>query len=280
MAPTPSDIIQHLLPYVATAGTYSSCIQNRVGQHAAKDGATSFHQALSDADLTIQSYLEVIMLARFPELSFFSEEHEQSLNVKYFRPNASLEVLLDPIDGTRCYLDNREHYQIIVAIHDHTELVGALLFQPRLDRCYTAVRGEGAYVLNHTEVSRAARGARLSLSATSGPVLMFNQPELLATLSPHFDARDIIVEYAKNPGRYNSTDILEGGALACIHSPCQAIDGGAIAFIAREAGAVVTDFAGNDMGNFRDSAKRIVPDILVSTCPKAHQKILSTLRRS
>ena len=278
MLPTPSEIIRHLLPHVATAGSYSSYIQSRVGQHAAKDGATSFHQALSDADLTIQSYLEVVMLARFPELSFFSEEHEQSLNVKYFRSDAPLEVLLDPIDGTRCYLDNRQHYQIIVAIHDNSQLVGALLFQPRLDRCYIAVKGEGAYVLTHSEASLGARGARLSLNATSGPVLMFNQPELYAKLAPHVDARDIIVEYAKNPGHYNSTDILEGRALACIHSPCQAIDGGAIAFIAKEAGATVSDFSGKEMGNFRESPKRIVPNVLVSACPQAHQKILSALQ--
>lgn len=278
MLPTASEIIQHLLPYVATAGTYSALIQNRVGQHAAKDGATSFHQALSDADLTIQSYLEVVMLARFPELSFFSEEHEQSLNVKYFRADAPLEVLLDPIDGTRCYLDNRQHYQIIVAIHDRAQLVGALLFQPRLDRCYIAVEGEGAYVLTHSEAALGARGSRLSLSATSGPVLMFNQAELYAKLAPHVDARDIIVEYAKNPGLYNSTDILEGRALACIHAPCQAIDGGAIAFIAKEAGATVTDFSGREMGNFRLSPKRIVPNILVSTCPHTYQKILKAIQ--
>lgn len=278
MTPTPSEIIRHLLPHLATAGTYSSYIQSRVGQHAAKDGATSFHQALSDADLTIQSYLEVVMLARFPELSFFSEEHEQSLNVKYFRQDAPLEVLLDPIDGTRCYLDNRQHYQIIVAIHDQAELVGALLFQPRLDRCYIAVKGEGAYVLTHSEASLGARGTRLSLSATTGPVLMFNQPEMYAKLAPLFDARDIIVEYAKNPGRYNSTDILEGTALACMHAPCQGIDGGAIAFIAHEAGATVTDFSGNAMGNFRASPKRIVPNILVSACPRIHEQILRALQ--
>jgi myo-inositol-1(or 4)-monophosphatase len=278
MTPSPSEIIRHLLPHVATAGTYSSFIQNRVGQHAAKDGATSFHQALSDADLTIQSFLEVVMLARFPDLSFFSEEHEQSLNVKYFRQDAPLEVLLDPIDGTRCYLDNRQHYQIIVAIHDQSELVGALLFQPRLDRCYIAVKGEGAYVLTHSEASLGARGTRLSLFATSGPVLMFNQPQIHSKLAPICDARDIIVEYAKNPGRYNSTDILEGTALACIHAPCQGIDGGAIAFIAKEAGATVTDFSGNEMGNFRESPKRVVPNILVSACPRAHKELLSALQ--
>jgi fructose-1,6-bisphosphatase/inositol monophosphatase family enzyme len=278
MLPTPSEIIRHLLPHVATAGTYSSFIQNRVGEHSAKDGATSFHQALSDADLTIQSYLEVVMLARFPDLSFFSEEHEQSLNVKYFRPDADLEVLLDPIDGTRCYLDNRQHYQIIIAIHDNAALVGALLYQPRLDRCYIAVKGEGAYVLTHSEASLGARGTRLALSNTSGPVLMFNQPEMYAKLAPIFDARDIITEYATNPGRYNSTDILQGKALASISSPCQAIDGGAIAFIAKEAGATVTDFSGKEMGNFRESPKRIVPNILVSTCPQAHQQILSALQ--
>jgi fructose-1,6-bisphosphatase/inositol monophosphatase family enzyme len=277
MTPTPTDIIRHVLPHIATAGRYSACIQNRVGEQSAKSGATSFHQALSDADLTIQSYLEVVMLSQFPGLSFFSEEHEQSLNVKYFRQDAPLEVLLDPIDGTRYYLDNRDQYQIIVAIHDRCELVGALLFQPRLDRCYIAIKGEGAYVLTHSEALLGARGTRLLLTATSGSVLVFNQPEMVRKLAPLFDVRDIMVEYAKNPGLYNSTDILIERALASISAPCQAIDGGAIAFIAREAGATVTDFSGNAMANFRESPKRILPEILVSTCPRAHEQILRAL---
>ena len=275
---TPLEIIRYLLPFVATAGDYSAYIQNRVGAHKAKDGATLFHQALSDADLTIQSYLEVALLARYPSVSFFSEEQDSSLNAKYFAQGASLEVLLDPIDGTRSYLDNRPHYQVIVAIHDEREIVGALCYLPRRDICYVATRGAGAFRLTHAEAKIGSSGTRLKLQQPSGPILVFNQPDLVRKLSPHFEIRDIVEEYSRQPGRYNFTDFLEGSAIATINAPCQAIDGGAISFIAQEAGCVVSDCSGLPIGGYRESPKRTLPCVVTSCSQETHDRILLSLR--
>jgi len=277
---TPLEILNYLLPFVATAGDYSADIQSRVGAHKAKDGATAFHHALSDADLSIQSYLEVALLARYPMVSFFSEEQDSSLNVKYFPKKAQLEVLLDPIDGTRSYIDNRPHYQVIVTIHDEHEIVGALSYMPRLDTCYIATRGEGAVRLTHKEVRTGGSGTKLTLGKASGPILVFNQPDLVQKLSPDFEVRDIVEEYSRQPGRYNFTDFLEGSAIATINIPCQAIDGGALSFIAKEAGAIVSDGAGHPVGNYRGSSKRTVPCVVTSSSPQQHALILRAMGQS
>jgi len=275
---TPLEILRYLLPFVATAGDYSAYIQNRVGSHKAKDGATAFHHALSDADLTIQSYLEVALLAQYPAVSFFSEEQDSSLNAKYFSEKAPLEVLLDPIDGTRAYIDNRAHYQVIVTIHGESEIVGALCYMPRRDICYVATRGEGAFRLTHAEARARGGGTRLTLQQASGPILVFNQPDLIRKLSPHFEVRDIVEEYSRQPGRYNFTDFLEGSAIATINMPCQAIDGGALAFIAKEAGARVSDATGSPVGSYRDSPKRTVPCVITSSSHELHDRILRALK--
>ena len=274
----PRDILWYLLPFVATAGAYSRRIQDGVGTHAEKHGETAFHHALSDADLTVQSYLEVALLARFPEVSFFSEEQAQSLNVKYFPTGAPLEVLLDPIDGTRAYIDNREHYQIIVTIHDNEQIVGALSYMPRLDMCYVAVRGEGARVLTCKEAAGAEPGKVLKLKEQEGPVLLFNSPPLRKLLSPHFEAIDLVPSYSEAPGKHNSTDVLVGKAVATLHTPCQAIDGGAIAFIVEQAGGIVTDFDGNPTGSYRATQARILPEVLVAATREIHDKLLRVLK--
>lgn len=274
---TPYEVLTYLFPFVATAGAYSAQIQDRVGTHAAKDGETLFHHALSDADLTIQSFLEVALLRRYPHLSFFSEEQEHSLNAKYFVPDAELEVLLDPVDGTRSYIDNREHYQIIVTIHDRSEIVGALCYMPRRQRCYYASKGQGAFVLSQQEFEQGASGRRLTLAQREGPVLLFNAPDLQAKLSPYMSIKDLITTYSSEPGRYNSTDLIEGLALATLHRPCQAIDAGAIGFIADEAGAIVTDFKGQAPGSYRGSAKRMVPNVVVAATPEIHTLIIKIL---
>lgn len=275
--PTPREIINYLLPFMITAGRYSVRIQRNIGTHPAKEGGTIFHHALSDADLTIQSFLEVVLLAQFPEVSFFSEEAEQSLNIKYFAHESDLEVLLDPIDGTRSYIDNRDHFQIIVTIHNQTEIVGVLCYMPRRDRCYIAVKGEGAFVLSTDEMSTGASGTRVSVLPNDGPVLLFNSPELEAIISPHFTVRDLASCYRNGSSEHDSTDLLDSQASAVVLSSCQAIDGGALAFVASEAGAVVTDFTGGPMGNFRTSAKRVLSNIIVATDAELNRKLRGVL---
>lgn len=273
----PREIINYLLPCIATAGSYSATVQRRVATHAAKDGATPFHHALSDADLTIQSFMEVALLARFPQVSFFSEEQDVSLNKKYFPEDAEYEVMLDPVDGTRAYIDGRPNYQVIVAIHDRHSIVGAVAYLPQLKRCYVAVKGEGAFVLTPEEATEGRRGTPLTLGQTSGPVLVFNRPDLVAKLSSAFDVRDLVEEYSLGPTGLNSLDLLSGKAVATIMSPCQAIDGGALGFIAREAGAIVSNEHGHALASFRSEPKRIVQCLVVATTQRAHEEIISAL---
>ena len=276
--PKPQEILEYILPFVATAGRYSACVQEHVGTHGAKDGATAFHHALSDADLTIQAYLEVVLLSRFPNVSYFSEEQEQSLNAKYFPIGAPLEVLLDPVDGTRSYIDKREHYQIIVTIHDQREIVGALCHMPRRDRCYIGIKGEGAYMLSMSDIATRAPWSKFTITPQGGPVLVFNSPELQEKIAPHYEVRDLLTAYEGAERLFNYADIFEGTCAANLYTPCQGIDGGAMAFIAAEAGAVVSDFAGNPLGSYRDSEKRILPNALLSVTREMHDKLLAILK--
>jgi len=274
----PSDIISYLLPHIVTAGAYSAEIQSRVSTHDAKGGDTIFHHALSDADLSIQAFLEVVLLARYPELRYFSEEQEQSLNKKYFLGSSSLEVLLDPVDGTRPYIDGKEFYQIIVTLHDEREIVGSICYMPRRNQCFVATKGEGAHCLTREDIAAGRCGVRWNVTKGEGPVLLFNSPSLVEKLSQTMVAKDIATAYVEEPGRYHSTDILEKKASAVVLRSCQAIDGGSLAFIAAESGAIVSDFTGAPVGNYRALPSRVLPNVVVSVNGEVHERILAALR--
>jgi myo-inositol-1(or 4)-monophosphatase len=278
---SPNDVIEYLKHPLLIAGRYTNEVQSRVGLQVQKGGATLFHQALSDGDLTVQSYLEVLLLAKFPHLSFFSEEQDQSLNRKYFPADRHLEVLLDPIDGTRSYIDNRAAYQIIVTVHDDKEIVGAVLHMPRRELTYTAVKGEGAWSFTNAQIEKNQQGTRLQLSAPpniSLPVLCFDAADILPLLAKRFNAKDLVNEYESAPGVFNSTDVIEGKARGILHRPCQAIDGGALAFMAVEAGGVISDFDGNPLKSYRESEKRTVPNVIVAADKETHLEMVDALR--
>lgn len=274
----PQEIIDYLLPYLVTAGAYSAQIQSKVAIHDAKDGDTIFHHALSDADLSIQAFLEVVLLARFPDLCYFSEEQEKSLNKSYFTGRSCLEILLDPVDGTRPYIDGKEYFQIIVTLHDEREIVGAICYMPRRDRCYVASKGKGARVLSHEDIMRHRPGEVWRVQGGEGPVEIFNAPELFTRLSPHMLTKDLAVSYVEEPGLYYATDILEGKASAVVHRTCQAIDGGSLAFIAAEGGAIVTDFTGGGVPSFRSVESRVLEGVIVAADAEIHKRILEIVR--
>jgi fructose-1,6-bisphosphatase/inositol monophosphatase family enzyme len=278
MTYNPQEIIEYLLPFVVTAGEYSAEIQSRVGVHDAKSGDTIFHHALSDADLSIQGFLEVALLARYPGLCYFSEEQESSLNKKYFTARSSLELLLDPVDGTRPYIDGKEYFQVIVTLHDEHEVVGSICYMPRRDTCFIATKGNGAFRLTRSDISQKRPGTRWRVCDSDGPVELFNAPELVSRLSQHLPTKDLAVAYLEEPGKFYATDILEGKARAVVHRTCQAIDGGSIAFIAAEGGAIVTDFSGNKIPSFRSVASRVLTGVVVAVSPQVHARILEILR--
>lgn len=285
----PKRILHTLLPHLLEAGRYAARVQSTVSRRIDKGGATPFHQALSDADLSVQAFLEIPLLANFPEVSFFSEEQEHSLNHKHFPVGASLEVLLDPIDGTRSYLDGKPDFQIIVAVHSDKELVGAATLMPRQDFCLIAAKGEGVMSFTSKAIEQRSAGTPYRLPECSGPVLLFNAPEftqnlstLLAESDPKFITEgcvDLVTAYEQFPNKHASTDLLRGKAVGTIHHNCQAIDGGAIGFIVQEAGGVMCDFEGNPAGNFRKSELRTLPNIFTASSREVADELLSYIQK-
>src|SRR5262245_43147162 len=94
------EMVEFFLGLLVTAGDYALAIQPRVAGPEQKSGHNDWVSALTDADLSVQSYFEVATLARFPTVHFFGEEYAQSLNQKYFPRDAEFSVHLDPINAT------------------------------------------------------------------------------------------------------------------------------------------------------------------------------------
>ena len=70
LMPTPREILETLLPPLRLAAHYSRQIQSKIAAQPAKDGPNPFSAALTDADLSIQTFVEVALLGSFPDLRF------------------------------------------------------------------------------------------------------------------------------------------------------------------------------------------------------------------
>jgi fructose-1,6-bisphosphatase/inositol monophosphatase family enzyme len=272
-----NEIVPFLLPHLLVAGRYSARIQSRIQARPAKAGENAFQQALTDADLSVQAFLEVAMLSRFPEMRFFSEEFADSLNAKYFPSAGDLEMLVDPIDGTRAYLDGAEAYQIIVTLRQKDRMAAVLCYMPRRHECYVAIAEKPAVICSEADMEERVLGTRrVQLSSRSRRVLLFNARDVKQALEGGFEVVDIYEEYARSHVHHGFTKILSGEAAACIHPYPQVIDAGAIAFVAQQAGGVLSQFNGEPL--LLDHSPHVRgPGLVVSAAADVHQEILLRL---
>ncbi len=94
---------------------------------------------VTDADLAAQQAIQELLAQHFPDHGFVGEEGPRAAE-----PLAEYCWVVDPLDGTTNYAHGIPHYATSVAlVHQGQSLVGAV-FDPMLDECFVAQRGQGA----------------------------------------------------------------------------------------------------------------------------------------
>jgi 3'(2'), 5'-bisphosphate nucleotidase len=98
---------------------------------------------LTIADTTANDLICTFLKRNFPEIPIISEEKE--IEDYEIRKNWTYLWLLDPLDGTKEFLNRTDEFSINLAlIHDHSVVAG-FIYLPVFDEMYYAIRGQGAF---------------------------------------------------------------------------------------------------------------------------------------
>jgi len=275
MAPA-VELLEYLLPLLVTAGDYARHVQPDIQGPQPKDADNAWKEAITDADLSVQNFVEVALLARYPEIAFFGEERDYSLNDKYFSPEAGTLVCLDPVNGTFLYRNQRSGWDIVASIVVEGRMVAAVSYTPGSGIFHLAVDGLGALTGCRDNCTVAAMQA-LATRSGSRVCLTYQANEALQRLRPAFDAFDIIED--DDPGREldNLNDLFTGRLDAFICRQGDYLDWGATAYIARAAGGRATCLDGTELPVFDRFDPGAVADMLVTSSPAVHDEIMTLL---
>lgn len=94
---------------------------------------------VSAADLAVDEQLHTILTKARPDYGWVSEESAPEA-----APSAAPSFVVDPIDGTRAFLDGQRTWSVALAIVTEGQPVCAVVHTPALDRLYAARSGGGA----------------------------------------------------------------------------------------------------------------------------------------
>lgn len=148
-------------PYAAELDLLVEAVRAGAGEAMARYGKPVETRRKADgspvtaADMAVDAAIADVLRRARPDYAWLSEESADPPEQR----RAALAWIVDPIDGTRGFLDRGDEFCIAAALTCAGAPVAAAILQPTLDRLYTASQGAGAF----------CNGERLTVSAKAEP---------------------------------------------------------------------------------------------------------------
>lgn len=278
---TPKEILAALLPFLKVAGDYANQIQQRISTQPDKDyGDHMFANALTDADLSIQTFMEVTLLAKFPNMRFYGEEYEKTYNTKYFRaidlgPQGDYLITLDPIDGTLYYKDGHPNYLVMLTILNADEFEAAIALSPANNCYYYSLRGQGTFKGSMADDLDACKP--LKIEDPGETVLLGWALDDWAdeARSQFSSVISIKTDYSKTTPVPPINGLLTGEVAGVMLASAQFIDTAALAWMASEMGYQISTFDGSPLPPLSACEDYRRSEIIVSATEAMQQKLVN-----
>ncbi len=116
---------------------------------------------VTEADFAVDRFLRETLLAARPDYGWLSEETVDTPD----RLAAARVFVVDPIDGTRAYVDGRDTWCVSVAVVERGRPIAGVLDCPAMRETFSAQVGAGAF-LNGRKIALRAPGNMLDVAGT------------------------------------------------------------------------------------------------------------------
>jgi len=102
----------------------------------------SYHNPVTTADNAADVYLKETLTKEYSNYGWLSEETVDSKE----RLKCNRAWVVDPLDGTKEFIEGVPHFVVSIALVDDGEPVIGVLYNPASKELFTAIKGEGAYL--------------------------------------------------------------------------------------------------------------------------------------
>lgn len=215
---------------------------------------------VSAADLEVNEALAGFLQAARPTYGWLSEETPDSVA----RLSTQAQFILDPIDGTRSFLQGDSAFSHALAVVQNRQVTAGVVYLPAMDKLYAAT-AQGAATLNGVDIRASAPKAEPRVLTSKSTLAPDHWPGGVPVLHRHFRA-----------GMAWRLCLVAEGAFDAMLTlrPSWEWDIAAGALIAQRAGARVSDRHGQDL-RFNAADPRSAGVIAAS--PDLHADLIARL---
>ncbi|MEQ8959088.1 MAG: hypothetical protein RLP02_14405 [Coleofasciculus sp. C2-GNP5-27] len=174
-------------------------------------------------------------------------------------------------------MDGHSNYAIILTVLNWDEFEAVIASSPAQNTYYYALRGEG--VFQGTLEEGLQDSHPLKIGETNRTILLgWGMESLAPKLREDYQVIDIANSYSKNQQIPNLNGMLNGELGGAVLRVGKFIDGAALAFLAQEAGCIVTTFEGTPPPPLYTCEDYQRPGLIVATSVDVHQDLLKAVR--
>ena len=222
------------------------------------------NNVVTETDTAAEQAIFSILKPEFPDHSFFSEEAGLA------KINSPYLWVIDPLDGTSNFAQGLPFFCVSIALFQNNQPILGVIYDPIHDELFTAKADKGAQ-LNGTPITPS------NTHALEKSVLALGRGSSIESKHRHTSI------YTSTTPKVRSARIMGSAALGITYVACGRLDGmiindcrfydcAAANIIAREAGALVSDFAGNPLTHETEGMN----DILIAS-PNIQQELIQIL---
>jgi len=244
---------------IETARTAGAIARDYFYKGNTKSWNKSENNPVTEADIAVNDYLEKTLQAARPNYGWLSEETQDDAS----RITAKCSFIVDPIDGTRAFIDGKPHFTICLAVIENGRAVTGVVYNPILDEMFEASLGTGAR-LNGKKISpsKCTSIAGCSIVGYSRKFKRLGWPEMKVSIRNSMAYRIVLVAAGIRDATVSFT-------------PKSDWDLAAATIIATEAGAMTTDLDGNA---FHFAKDHITENGVICASPYLHDLLLSKVK--
>mgnify|MGYP000479888666 CR=1 FL=1 len=233
-----AQLCQQVEKVAQTAGAFLLQESGKVSQDQIEE--KGLNSLVSYVDRTAEEMIVDGLQKLLPEASFLTEEETVDQSA-----TAAARWIIDPLDGTTNFLFGLPCYSVSIALEQEGELVLGVVYEPNRKECFSAWHKGGAYLNGKAIQVRQNESLPKALLATGFPYYDYSRMENYLALFRHL--------------AQNTTGIRRWGSAAIdlAFTACGRFDGfyeyslnawdvAAGIVLVREAGGMVTDFAGKE----------------------------------
>ena len=221
---------------IKAAKTGGEVVRNLFGESLKVDIKETSSDYRTKADTESEAAILEILKSEFPDFGIYSEE------IGHINKDSEYEFVIDPLDGSYNFVVGIPDFSVSIALRKNKEVIAGVVYQPVLDFVYYAEKGNGAF-LNGEKIS--VNKKEDIEKATVIYAFDYSFPREEANIVERDIWKSGVNRMINNWSPAASLCLLASGKVEGLaFSEISLYDFAAGKLIAKEAGALITDFAG------------------------------------